>query len=275
MKEKQTDNSGFVRIGRQGGPVELEYVRVGPLPSPGAPVVVFLHEGLGSVSMWRDFPQRFCETHGLAGVAFSRFGYGRSTPRPRDQALMPDYLQRQAHDALPAFLAALGIERPWLFGHSDGGSIALLYAARFPQAVSGIVVAAPHIFVEDITIAGIRAVREAYESTAGEPGGLRQRLARHHADVDSVFYGWNDAWLNPAFRAWNIEDELPRIACPILALQGERDEYGTLEQIHGIARRNPRTAVHALPDCSHSPHRDAPDMLIALAGDFMRKQQTA
>lgn len=265
MNELKPSEIRFADIPWDGRRIALEYQWVGqPRAESSRPVVVFLHEGLGSISMWRDFPHRFCQAHGLAGLVFSRYGYGRSTPRPREEKLPPNYLHKQAYEALPAFLDAVGVQRPWLFGHSDGGSIALLYAARLPQEVSGIVAMAPHIFVEDITIAGIRAAREAYAIT-----DLEQRLARHHTDAHSVFFGWNDGWLDPAFRAWNIEAELPRIACPILAVQGEGDEYGTLEQVYGIRRHNPRAEVLVLKDCGHSPQRDQPERLIAAVGAFI------
>jgi pimeloyl-ACP methyl ester carboxylesterase len=248
----------------KGGNAAIEYRWVGAEHS-SHPTVVFLHEGLGSISMWRDFPERFCEEHGLRGLVFSRVGYGQSTPRPLDVHLQPDYLHEQAWEALPALLSTLGVEQPWLFGHSDGGSIALLYAARFPERVSGVVVMAPHIFVEDITIEGIRKAKEAYAQT-----DLKARLARHHKDPESVFRGWNDAWLNPAFRAWNIEAELPKISCPVLAIQGEGDEYGTLEQIHGIARQAPNARALPIAACGHSPHRDQPDAVSRAAGQFIK-----
>lgn len=254
----------FAELPWQGHTVRLEYQWVGSATS-AMPVIVFLHEGLGSISMWRDFPQRFCDEHGFRGLVFSRYGYGRSTPRPAHERLPPSYLHAQALHALPALLSHLGVQRPWLFGHSDGGSIALLHAAHFPQALSGIVVVAPHIFVEDITIDGIRQARDAFLQT-----DLRARLARHHLDVDSVFWGWNDAWLNPAFRAWSIEEEIGAIACPVLAVQGEGDEYGTLEQIFGIARRVRGAQAIALEDCGHSPHRDQPAELSRLAAGFIR-----
>jgi len=215
--------------------------------------------------MWRDFPERFCNTHGFRGLAFSRYGYGQSTPRPLASPLPLSYLHDQAYEALPALLAALGIVRPWLFGHSDGGSISLLYAARYPENVSGAVVMAPHIFVEDITIDGIRRARDAFATT-----DLRARLARHHRDAESVFRGWNDAWLDPGFRAWNIEDRLSAIACPVLAIQGEEDEYGTLEQIYGIERQAPRARALAIPACGHSPHRDQPEAVSRAAGAFIK-----
>ncbi|MFL6662940.1 MAG: alpha/beta fold hydrolase, partial [Rhizobacter sp.] len=208
-----------------------------------------------------------CERHSLRGLVFSRYGYGRSTPKPPDERWPVDFMHRQAFEVLPPLFEALGIARPWLFGHSDGGSIALLHASRHP--VAGLVVVAPHIHTEDFGIASIAAARDAYETT-----DLRRRLARYHADVDSAFRGWNDVWLDPAFRAWNIEAALDGIECPLLAVQGEGDEYGTLEQIRGIARRVPGAELLVLADCGHSPHRDQPDKLIEAAGTFIRRRTT-
>src|SRR5690242_14687632 len=210
-----------VRLDWNGRSVELETAWVGVSAST-LPPVVFLHEGLGSVSAWRDFPDRFCRSHALRGLVWSRYGYGRSTPKPPGERWSPDFMHRQAHEVLPALLRALQIERPWLFGHSDGGSIALLHAARHP--VAGLVVVAPHVFVEDLSVTSIEAARVAYETT-----DLRARLARHHADPDSAFRGWNDIWLDPAFRDWNIEADIEPIRAPVLAVQGEDDEYGSLE----------------------------------------------
>ena len=225
------------------------------------PLLVFLHEGLGSVSMWRDFPDRLCDALACRGLVYSRPGYGWSTPREAGEQWTPDFMHHQAHEVLPALLRALHIDaevdRPWLFGHSDGGSIALLYAARFPHALAGAAVLAPHILVEDVSVASIAQARQAYADT-----DLRQRLARHHADPDSAFFGWNDAWLSPAFRSWSIEADLAPITVPLLAVQGLDDEYGTLEQIRGIARRVPHTRLLELPACGHSPHRDQPDAVI-------------
>lgn len=253
--------SAFARLDLDGIPLSLEYQWVGAAES-AHPTVVFLHEGLGSIALWKDFPERFCAACGLRGLVYSRKGYGRSTPRPHEERWTVDFMHRQAWQVLPALLAELGIERPWLFGHSDGGSIALLHAARFP--VSGLVVAAPHIMVEELSVASIAEARAAYLE-----GGLRERLARYHDDIDSAFWGWNDIWLDPAFRAWDIREHLAAIDAPILAVQGEDDEYGTLEQIHGIARLAPQTHLLVLPDCGHSPHRDQPGKLIDEATRFM------
>ena len=260
-----TGEVSFVDIAWRRRPLRLEYRWVGEASS-ALPVVVFLHEGLGSLSMWKDFPERLCKRHGLRGLVFSRYGYGRSTPKPPGERWPVDFMHEQAFEVLPRLFDALAIARPWLFGHSDGGSIALLHASRHP--VAGLVVAAPHLFTEDMGIASIEAARAAYETT-----DLRARLARYHADVDSAFRGWNDVWLDPAFRAWNIEAALDAITCPVLAVQGEDDEYGTLDQIRGIARRVPNTELLVLPDCGHSPHRDQPERLIAEAGAFIRRQR--
>jgi pimeloyl-ACP methyl ester carboxylesterase len=252
---------GVSRLDWRGRAIEIEHRWVGA-PRGAAPVVVFLHEGLGSLSMWKEFPRDFCEAHGFSGFVFSRYGYGGSTAKPSEERWGPDFMHRQADEVLPALFAQAGIDRPWLLGHSDGASIALLHAAHHP--VAGVVAVAPHLFVEDVSIASIEKARDAYETT-----GLRARLARHHADPDSAFRGWNDAWLSPAFRRWNIEVEIAAIACPVLAVQGEGDEYGTLAQIEAIAARLPKTRLLVIADCGHSPHRDQPEILAREAGRFI------
>jgi pimeloyl-ACP methyl ester carboxylesterase len=235
-----------------------------------APLIVFLHEGLGSLAMWRDFPRRLCDAAGARGLTYSRPGYGRSTPRARDEAWGLDFMHRQAHEVLPALLAALDVDtardKPWLFGHSDGGSIALLYAAQFTAQTAGAIVLAPHIVVEDLSVASIAQAREAYLGT-----DLKQRLARYHDDPDSAFWGWNDIWLHPPFRQWSIEREIAAIACPLLAVQGIDDEYGTLEQIRGIQRRVPQAELLELPACGHSPHKDQPAQVIAASTAFLQR----
>jgi pimeloyl-ACP methyl ester carboxylesterase len=255
-------------LGGAGAPVQVEYAWVG-VANASAPLIVFLHEGLGSVAMWKDFPARLCARAGCRGLVYSRPGYGRSTPRQRHEAWAPDFMHRQAHEALPRLLDALGVDvatkPPWLFGHSDGGSIALLYAARFPGRVAGAVVLAPHILVEDVSVRSIALARTAYVE-----GNLKTRLANYHDDPESAFWGWNDAWLNPAFREWSIEAELGSIRCPLLAIQGVNDEYGSMEQIRGIARRHPDTALIELADCGHSPHRDQPEAVMIAVSKFIQ-----
>jgi pimeloyl-ACP methyl ester carboxylesterase len=259
----------FVGIDWRGRPVQIEHRWVAS-ERMSAPLIVFLHEGLGSVAMWRDFPDRLCAATGCRGLVYSRPGYGRSTPRAAEEAWGLDFMHRQAHEVLPALFEALQIDvtrhKPWLYGHSDGGSIALLYAARWPQHLSGAVMLAPHIMVEDLSITSIEKARRDYQHT-----DLRQRLARYHDDPDSAFKGWNDIWLHPPFRQWTIGEELGSITCPLLAVQGLDDEYGTLEQIRGIARRVPQTQLLELPQCGHSPHRDQPDKLIAATLSFMNQ----
>ncbi len=256
----------FATLQWRGRPLQLEYQWVGN-PASTQPVIVFLHEGLGSLAMWKDFPARLCDRLGFRGLVFSRYGYGRSTPKPPEERWPVSFMHAQAHEVLPLLFNALDIRRPWLFGHSDGGSIALLHASKFD--VAGLVVVAPHIFVEDVSIASIETARQAYETTE-----LKQRLARYHADPDSAFRGWNDIWLDPAFRRWNIEAELDGITAPVLAVQGADDEYGTLAQIEGIARALPKTRLSVIPECGHSPHRDQPDVLMRHAADFIIEART-
>ncbi len=263
--------SEFAQIDWCGRPVRIEYQWLGAAPL-GAPLIVFLHEGLGSLAMWRDFPKALCEAANCRGLVYSRPGYGRSTPRTADEAWGVDFMHRQAQEVLPALLEALNVDgaaQPlWLFGHSDGGSIALLYAARHSDQLAGTIVVAPHVIVEDISVQSIAKARDLYEQT-----DLKQRLARHHDDPDSAFWGWNRVWLLPAFRDWSIEAEIESIACPVLAVQGLDDEYGTLEQIRGIARHVAHTELLELPDCGHSPHRDQREKLIAAASKFIARQR--
>ena len=231
------------------------------------PCLVFLHEGLGSVAMWKDFPQALCEACGLPGLVYSRPGYGQSSPRDSNDHWQNDFMHRQALEVLPSLLDALQITQPVIpFGHSDGASIALIFAANFSQRVKATVVAAPHLFVEDIAISSIAQARQAYLQ-----GGLKQRLAPYHRDPDSAFWGWNDVWLSPSFKTWNIEAEVSRIQTPLLALQGTQDEYGTMEQIHRIARLAPHTQLLEIEDCRHSPHRDQRDVVIQQVAHFLNK----
>lgn len=262
------DGIEYVELGGAGLPrVRIEYRRIAAARA-SAPLLVFLHEGLGSLAMWKDFPARLCEALGWRGLVYSRPGYGGSQPLEPEPPWQPDFMHRQAERVLPALLAALGIdarrERPWLFGHSDGGSIALLYAAHLPDALAGAVVLAPHILVEELSVASIAQARRAYLE-----GDLRERLARYHTDVDRAFRRWNDIWLAPAFRTWSIEAELATIGCPLLAVQGLDDEYGTLEQIRGIRRRVPQAELLELPACGHAPQRDQPAALIAAVRGFV------
>ncbi len=213
------------------------------------PTVVFLHEGIGSVSLWRDFPQQVCERAGLPGLVYSRHGYGQSSVLTRARTV--DYMHHEAQVVLPALLRLCGIARPILVGHSDGGSIGLLYAGS-GEPIEALAVLAPHVFVEPESIAGIEVARDVFAR-----GDLKARLARHHRDPEATFRGWNDIWLSPAFRPWNIESVLPAIRCPLLAIQGEDDNYGTMRQLEAIGRQTggPYEELR-LGACGHNPHRD-------------------
>jgi pimeloyl-ACP methyl ester carboxylesterase len=228
------------------------------------PPIVMLHEGLGSISTWRDFPQRVSARTGCSVVAYSRYGYGASDPlaAPRE----PDFMHSEAQDVLPELLAALQLERPVLFGHSDGASIALIYAGTHPHGARGLVLEAPHVFVEELTLSGITAAKAAWTATE-----LRARLARHHADVDGAFAGWNDVWLDPRFRDWNIEAYADVIRIPVLVVQGDVDEYGTLAQVESIAARIPGTEMLIVPRAGHSPHRDVPDAVLDSVASFVAR----
>lgn len=228
------------------------------------PTLVFLHEGLGSVAMWRDFPARVAQATGCRTLVYSRYGYGQSDVLAAPFAT--DYMHREAQQTLPELLRALDIRMPVLIGHSDGGSIALIHAGS-GHPLAGVIVMAPHCFVEDISIASIDAAKTAALNT-----DLLQKLSRYHRDAAATFWGWNDIWLHPAFRTWNIEAFLPSIACPILAIQGEDDEYGTLAQIEAIAaqaKNSPMVDLLKLADCRHSAHKDQPDAVIRAIVEFL------
>ena len=219
--------------------------------------LVFLHEGLGSVAMWRDWPASLCADTGRAGWVYSRRGYGRSSPVADVRGvgrLQPDYMHREALEVLPRLLARLGIERPVLVGHSDGGTIALIHAAAHP--VTACVVMAPHVMVEDISVQSIDEARRAFETT-----DLPDRLSRYHDDVKVAFWQWNDVWLSPAFRDFDIRGEIGGITAPLLAIQGVDDAYGTMAQIDDIARAVPQAQLVKLAACGHSPHRDQPALV--------------
>jgi pimeloyl-ACP methyl ester carboxylesterase len=247
--------------------VGLEAQRLpGPEGAKLAPIV-FLHEGLGSVAMWRDWPRQVCEVAGREGFVYSRRGYGNSQSIADVRGtgrLGPDYMHREAIDVLPALLAELGIDvPPVLLGHSDGGTIALIHAAHFP--VSACVVMAPHVIVEDISVRSIEQARDAYANT-----DLRARLARYHADIDTAFWQWNDIWLDSAFRDFDIRAECRRIHAPVLAMQGKDDAYGTLRQIEEIHPAGP-IAREVLAQCGHSPHKDQPELTKDIIAKFLAK----
>jgi pimeloyl-ACP methyl ester carboxylesterase len=242
--------------------------------------IVFLHEGLGSVAMWRDTPAQLCLATGRAGLVYSRRGYGQSDAVPDIRGagrLQADYMHREASEVLPELLRICGIEKPALLGHSDGGTIALLYAAEF--ATEACIVMAPHLFVEDISIAAISQATQAFQS-----GDLRARLAKFHADVDCAFWQWNDVWLSAAFRSFNIVEQCKKITCPLLAIQGEDDPYGTMAQIDALGgapfefsskidlqtKQDVRKALLKLEQCGHSPHRDQSERVIKAIANFIQ-----
>jgi pimeloyl-ACP methyl ester carboxylesterase len=221
------------------------------------PTLVLLHEGLGSVALWRDFPARLAQATACRTLIWSRLGHGDSAALVAPRT--PRYLHEEALQRLPPLLSALAIERPVLVGHSDGGSIALLHAAARPDQVRGVVVLAPHEFVEEKALLGIRLAGESYASTGSD---WRRKLARYHRDPDAIFQAWRDIWLAPEFRAWDIRDCLPNIRCPVLAIQGEDDEYATMRQIECIAEAAADVELLRLVDCRHSPHRDKPQAVV-------------
>lgn len=220
-----------------------------PAAAADAPTLVFLHEGLGSVALWKRFPAQVAEATACPALVYSRYGYGKS-----DRLLAPrlvDYMHREALDVLPEVLDQLGIHDPVLVGHSDGASIALIHAGAGIRPVRGVVAMAPHVFVEEVTVKSIAKAGEAFRST-----DLPERLGRYHDDVASTFRGWNDIWLHPDFRRWNIEESLGDIHCPVLVIQGEDDQYGTGAQVHAIERQvSGPVETLMLADCAHSPHQ--------------------
>ena len=240
----------------------LEYRRI-PASAADGPTLVFLHEGLGSVSQWRDFPDRIAAAAGLPAIVYARYGHGRSDVLERSHGV--DFMHREAQESLPELLRLLGIERPILIGHSDGASIALIFAGS-GHPVRGMALMAPHVFVEDISVEGIVAAKRAFETT-----DLPHKLARHHRDAKKTFYGWNDVWLAPAFRSWNIEGFLPAIQCPMLVIQGYSDEYGSMAQLDAIANQaGGPVELLKLENCGHSPQRDQADKVAGAIIAFVQ-----
>jgi pimeloyl-ACP methyl ester carboxylesterase len=240
--------------------VEGLTVEVSDLPGDrGRRAVVLLHEGLGSVGLWRGFPQTLQEATGRRVIAFSRFGHGSSDPprRPRTRA----FFHEEALDVLPALLAQLDAPEPLLVGHSDGGSIALIHAGRHP--VSGLALMAPHVVVEDVTVEAIGVTRREFEE-----GELRARMARHHADPDAAFRGWCDVWLDPAFRAWSLEADAEAVTAPTLLIQGADDPYGSLDQLDRIEARVRGPVTRLVVPGGHSPHLEQPEVVVAAIAEF-------
>jgi pimeloyl-ACP methyl ester carboxylesterase len=250
--------TGFLAIGA----ADLEYRMIGPLPAE-APTIVMLHEGLGSAALWGDFPERLQAATGAGVFVYSRAGYGASSPAKLPRPL--DYMHVEALEVLPRLLDGIGFRRGLLLGHSDGASIAAIYAgAHQDHRVQGLVLIAPHFIVEDVSVASIAEIKTAFEI-----GDLKAKLARWHNDVDNAFYGWSGAWLDPKFRAWDISDHLAYIRVPVAVLQGADDQYGTIRQVE-IAREECYCPVEVtiLSKAGHSPHREAPEATLNAISEF-------
>jgi pimeloyl-ACP methyl ester carboxylesterase len=254
-------NSGFRIIGDQ----RLEYRMIGPRPDV-APTLLLLHEGLGCVGLWGDFPDKLAAATGCGVFVYSRAGYGQSSPVPLPWPL--SYMHDEARETLPKLLDSIGFQRGLLIGHSDGASIAAVYAGSHrDHRVGGLVLIAPHFFTEDSGIASIAKAKQAYET-----GDLRGKLARWHADVDNAFKGWNGAWLDPEFRQWDITEQLAYIRVPMLIVQGADDQYGTVKQIE-MAEQECYCPVEValLPGAKHAPQREAPEVTLKTISDFVAR----
>lgn len=261
----QLDDSGFLQIGDQ----KLEYRMVGPRPDQ-APTLVLLHEGLGCVGLWGDFPDKLQQATGCGVFAYSRAGYGQSSPVTLPRPLT--YMHDEARDVLPKLLDAIGFHRGLLVGHSDGASIVAIYAGSHQDhRVGGVVLIAPHFFTEDPGIAAIEEARKAYATT-----DLRAKLARWHKDPDNAFRGWNDAWLDPDFRQWDITEPLAYIRVPMLIVQGEDDQYGTVAQIEAAEREcYCPVEVALLSGVKHTPQREAPAVTLEAIAAFVARTREA
>ena len=253
--------TGFLTIGAS----ELEYRHIGPQPSE-APALVLLHEGLGSVGLWGEFPDKLASATGAGVFVYSRAGYGASTPVKLPRPL--DYMHIEALDVLPRLLDAIGFRRGLLIGHSDGASIAAIYAGGVQDhRVRGLSLIAPHFIVEDISVTSIEGIKQDYET-----GHLKEKLARWHKDVDNAFYGWNGAWLDPKFREWDISEYLSYVRVPVQIVQGAQDQYGTMKQVE-IAQQECYCPVDiaVVADAAHSPHREAPEATLQGIADFVNR----
>ena len=239
----------------------LEYAWFGTTTVAARPIVM-LHEGLGSLAQWKDFPKQLAAATRRRVLAYSRYGYGASEPLAGPLGV--DFMHIEALETLPQLLDALEVHEPVMFGHSQGASMALIHAARANRPVTAVVTIAPLVFVESYGLDSIRQARRVFLDE-----DLREKLARYHDDVESAFWGWNDIWLNPDFATWNIEALLPKITCPVLTIQGFEDEYGTIEQIDRIARAVPHLRRLELRQCGHSPHRDQPEAVLAAVTNFL------
>ncbi|WP_425044974.1 alpha/beta fold hydrolase [Primorskyibacter sp. S87] len=240
---------------------KLEYACFGPVPENGT-TIVMLHEGLGCLSLWRDFPQRVSEATGLGVLVFSRQGYGQSDPVSLPRPL--DFMTREALDVLPGVLEQVGIRRCILFGHSDGATIAAIYAGSVEDhRVRGLILMAPHFFTEETGLQEIARAKQSYAETE-----LRQKMAKYHADPDGAFRGWNEVWLHPNFKDWNVAEVIDYLRIPVLAIQGRDDQYGTLAQIEEIETRAYSPVDTVILDCRHAPHLEAPSETLAAIREF-------
>lgn len=230
----------------------------------GRPTLVFLHEGLGSIEMWHGFPKAILKKTGCNGLLYDRWGHGKSDPIDIQRTIR--YVHDEALDSLPEVLKSSGVEDSILIGHSDGGSIALIFAAEHPEWVRGLITEAAHVFVEEITLEGIKAALEVYSNT-----DLKEKLERYHGDnTESIFRAWYETWLQPEFKSWNIEDCLPKITCPVLVIQGEDDQYGTAAQVEAITNQvSGKSKPLLIPDCAHIPHKEATDRVAEEMTEFI------
>jgi pimeloyl-ACP methyl ester carboxylesterase len=259
--QRTAEQRGFVTV--DGKKLETLLIEA---RKTGRPTIVMLHEGLGSIALWKDFPHAVAKRTGCAVLVYSRYGHGNSDSLMEKRTV--SFMHHEGEIVLPELLKLFAIERPILFGHSDGASIALIYAGKFPESPRALILEAPHVFVEDLSVASIRAAKVNFQTT-----DFHQKLAKYHAHVDETFWGWNDIWLDPAFRLWNIESYLKGICCPVLCIQGEQDEYGTLAQVEAIASRVPGTEIVMLADCKHSPHRDQREKALEAVQRFVQTLQ--
>ena len=258
MKRWRLPENGFIEING----AHLEFATFGTPPSE-ASTIVMLHEGLGSVSHWKNIPERLASETGFGVFVYSRAGYGQSSPIELPRPM--DYMTREAIDVLPRVLDASGFQRGILLGHSDGATIAAIYAGTVKDLrVSGLVLIAPHFFAEDMELVSIAEAKSAYRT-----GALKERLQRHHKNVDNAFYGWNNAWLDPGFREWNVSEVIDRFRIPVLAIQGKDDRYGTLAQIEEIKNRAcTQINVEILDNCGHAPYREQPEKFLKVVTEF-------
>ena len=248
------------QIAAAGHALEYQWIE-GPASRP---TLVFLHEGLGSIRQWRDFPQKVARASGCRALVYDRYGYGNSDVL-REPGVGLAFMHDGALNELPELLENLNVRDPVLIGHSDGASIALIYSGTYE--VRGVVALAPHVFVESSGLKSIQAMNDAFETS-----GLRERLGKYHRNARKTFHLWADAWLDPAFRDWNIEEYLPRIKCPLLAIQGEGDEYGTMAQLDAIGKQaGGPCELLKLPGCGHSPHKDQPERTLRAVAEFVQR----